>query len=91
MTKLHQDMSDAVNILVHAQRANGEEAAVPRNGLDLASRDGGWVGMLMHIDDRRGFFNMQTLTSACFAIGMVVPGPSGIFFRQLTLLPSGVT
>jgi hypothetical protein len=48
VTKLHQDMSDAVNILVHAQRANGEEAAVPRNGLDLASRDGGWVGMLMH-------------------------------------------
>lgn len=43
VTKLHQDMSDAVNILVHAQMAKGEDPPEKRKGLDLAQRSSGWV------------------------------------------------
>ncbi len=41
VTKLHQDMSDAVNICVHAQRAEGEPPPLARNGLQLADRRSG--------------------------------------------------
>ena len=42
VTKLHQDMSDALNILVHCQRGRGETAAgPPRCGMESAVRGSG--------------------------------------------------
>ena len=44
VTKLHQDMSDACNILVHCQRGRDEEAAAPppRCGMEPAVRGSRW-------------------------------------------------
>ncbi len=41
VTKLQQDMADAVNINVHVQRAEGEPPPQPRSGLGFAERGKG--------------------------------------------------
>ena len=51
VTKLHQDMSDACNILVHCQKGRDEEAMNPergpRCGMEPAIRGSRWVGSVL--------------------------------------------